>query len=144
MLDFIIKYWVQFLCGVIATGLAVFSKKIIKLIKTAINKKIADECHKELELLKSEITQNIADLRTENQMQNEKTQIICDGVLNIYANQFKSYCRLLLQENYIITLDEFENCQNEYEMYKKMGGNGKGDVLYKLVLEKAGHNLADK
>ena len=42
----------------------------------------------------------------------------------------------LLQKNHVITVDEYEDFEVEYDVYKGLGGNHKGDALHARVVEK--------
>ena len=108
ILEIIVKYWVEFLLGLISAGLGIACKKIYKLYqaeKTHQKTKEQREFYAGLEnLIKSSIDESKAgDLALQNQI-----NIVKDGVLSIQKKNFKEDCRDLLKENHEITLSEFE------------------------------------
>ena len=58
------------------------------------------------------------------------------GVLSIQGKDFKSDCRRLLNEEHRITTEEFEELEDEYEVYTGLGGNGRGAALFDAVKTK--------
>jgi len=54
---------------------------------------------------------------------------------------FYDECRRLLDPNHVITLDEYEQFNKDYEAYKALGGNHRGDILYKSVVVKFEESL---
>jgi len=40
---------------------------------------------------------------------------------------------MLLKDDHIITLQEYENISNEHRIYNSLKGNHEGDALYSLV-----------
>jgi hypothetical protein len=68
-------------------------------------------------------------------------KIIKGGILSIQGRDFKADCRMLLQPEHMITLNEFEAIIEEHEVYKSLGGNHEGDALFTLVEQKYGKQL---
>lgn len=132
MINIITKYWIEFLLGLIV----LFLGFIFKLFKQEGRRWIQKEVRDTLQETISQLTQ-------ENKEQNEKIQKIYEGIINLQGVSFKSYCRTLLHDDHNFTLEEFENCQREYEIYTSLGGNGQGTILYNLVCEKA-KSIANK
>lgn len=66
---------------------------------------------------------------------------LTEGMLSIQGRQFKEECRVLLQADHIITLEEFEHITNEHRIYNQLHGNHEGDNLYSLVETKYRANL---
>lgn len=50
---------------------------------------------------------------------------------------------MLLKEDHVITLQEFENITNEHRIYNTLKGNHEGDSLYSLVKVKYEAGLAN-
>lgn len=135
MLDWMIKYWVQVLFGLIITTVGICRKKI----KNWFDNYIENKCKEEIEEHTQSATKSFDELIKENQKQNEQITYIHDGILALQGASFKHYCKQLLKEDYEITMEDFELCQEEYEAYHELGGNGKGTALYNLVCQKAKH-----
>lgn len=160
MLDFIAKYWLEFLFGIIALGLTGLTKyfynlykkekqrledeaheKIIKELKSKINdehKTTADLLQTERDLSKQETDS----LKQEIYNVNDKIDVVRDGVLSIQGKQFKDDCRKLLSPEHEITLDEFEEIERDHETYNKMNGNHIGDKLFQMVEQKFRNSLS--
>lgn len=147
VLEWIAKYWVNWLCMLVAGGIALFAKHYVKLQKKALEDKWADKektmCGKILCTLEEKIT------AVENQSKEEDSRIQRDldhlhqeidtiesGILSIQGKQFRDYCERLLEAGYYITVDEYEEFESEYEVYKGLGGNHRGDALHDRVIDK--------
>ena len=52
------------------------------------------------------------------------------------SRMFFNECRRLLDANHEISLDEYEQFNKDYEAYKALGGNHRGDTLYRSVVAK--------
>ncbi len=143
ILEIIIKYWVEFFLGLVATGLGIACKKIYKMYKnekTHQKTKEEQEFHDSIEnLIKEGNEQNKKD---KEELQ-EQINIVKNGVLSIQKKNFEEDCRALLEEGHSITLDEFENLQEEHTTYKSLGGNHDGDTLFDMAIKKATNDLTD-
>ena len=126
MLDFIIKYWLEVLFGLIVAGLAFFARYYYKLWKESqaaqkekmqeeIQKKIQDEYQKKLDDMQTII---------------DRLSIV---VLTVQGKQFKNDCREILNSGTNINYETFDNLHTEYEIYTSLGGNGLGEKLFELV-----------
>lgn len=140
MLDWIIQYWIAFLFG----GIILFGKKIWNAIKNFIETYIKKKCDEQLQTNNATIQSAINDLCEENKKQNKEIKDIHSSLLIIQGVSFKAYCRQLLRDDHQITLEEFENCQEEYEAYHALGGNGRGTMLFELVKKKSQDGFSDK
>ena len=68
-------------------------------------------------------------------------KIMKGGILSIQGRDFKADCRLLLQPEHIITLNEYESIIEEHDVYKSLGGNHEGDALFNMVEQKYSKQL---
>lgn len=143
MLEFIAKYWLEFLFGLIASGLGVACKKIYKLYKAEKKHQTTKEQKEFYDGLQNLIKEGNKASIEGDQILQEQINVVKDGVLSIHKKNFKQDCRELLSENHDINLAEFEALQEEYGIYKSLGGNHDGDTLYHMVEEKATNNLTD-
>lgn len=165
VLQWIAQYWVSWVCALIAGGIALFAKHYISIEKKVAEEKWKDKeknmcgkiitnfdekisevkdtsnqkeskIHQEIEKIREDMSikdnQLSADL---NNMQSEINSIE-NGILSIQGKQFRDFCKNLLQKGHIITVDEYEDFETEYEVYKGLGGNHKGDALHDRVVEK--------
>ncbi len=144
VLEFIGKYWLEFLLGAIATGLSVACKKIYALYKDAKD----TEKTKEQDAFYTKIENLIREGAEESRKGDERLQaqinVMQGGILSIQGRTFKQECRELLEPDREFTLEEFEALQDEYYIYKNLGGNHDGDILFELVKKKATNILTDK
>lgn len=161
MLDFIAKYWLEFLFGIIALGLTGLARYFYGLYKKE-KQRLEDEAHEKIIVeLKNKISDEhkiTADLlQTERNLSkqendalkqeiynlNDKIDVVSGGVLSIQGKQFKNDCRKLLNPDHEITLDEFEEIESDHETYNKMGGNHTGDKLFQMVEQKFRNSLSN-
>lgn len=161
MLDFIAKYWLEFLFGIVALGLTGLTRYFYGLYKkekqrledeahekiiVELKSKISDEHKITAELLQTEreLSQQENDaLKQEIYNLNDKIDVVSGGVLSIQGKQFKDDCRALLKPDHEITLDEFEEIESDHETYNKMGGNHTGDKLFQMVEQKFKNSLSN-
>lgn len=143
MAQFIMQYWLEFLFAGIGGAIVLLGKKFWSMYKKENKDGLDQAIQDSINQFNQDLQKTLQQLADENQKQNTQISSVCDGVLNLQGISFKSYCRMLLREDYAITLEEFENCQQEYEVYKSLGGNGQGKMLYDLVCEKASKSLSD-
>lgn len=73
---------------------------------------------------------------------NNQIQILKDGILDLQGEAFKEYCNILLQENHIITLEEFDKCSTKHNAYNALGGNHDGDMKFSFVEAKFKNTVA--
>jgi len=78
--------------------------------------------------------------REDTKIHNE-IDIIKEGMLSVQGRTFKAECRKLLQDDHIITLNEYETIMAEHLTYNKLGGNHEGDGLFSLVEAKYQNQL---
>ena len=159
MLEFIIKYWVEFALGIIATGLGLVCKRIYTLYLKDKEREKAEEKQnltKEIEgMLKScsldlmgKFKADEDALRQEDEKINQKIEhinenvdILKGGVLSLQGRGFQQACRDLLEDDHVITLSEYEEIVDEHKVYNSLGGNHRGDALFAAVEEKYKNQL---
>lgn len=145
--DIFVKYWLQWILGVVAAGIALWVKRYIKLEKSTIQEKqkqrmqelrteVKDEITKELNEQVEKLTEEDTRIHEEIETVSNKVEIVGSGVLAIQGQVFKDECRRLLAEDHQITLDEFEQLQADHEVYNSLGGNNKGDDLFEAAKAK--------
>lgn len=147
VLEWIAKYWVNWLCALAAGGIALFAKHYVKLQKKQMEDKWAEKeknmCGKIIRTLEEEIA------KVETQSKDEDSKIHTElakihqdvdnmesGILSIQGKQFKDFCEYLLETGHYISVDEYEEFEVEYDVYKGLGGNHRGDALHDRVIDK--------
>lgn len=162
MLEFIVKYWVQFAFGIVAMGLTGLCKYFYGLYKKekshqktkeqqdffdSIKTTISEEHKNTIQVIEAEKGVSIVgDKILQEQIDVMKTDVatLKDGILSIQGRDFKQDCRFLLRPEHEITLDEYEQIQCDHEVYNSLGGNHKGDELFELVTTKFESGLTNK
>ena len=162
LLDFIVKYWMQFGFSLIIAGLTALNKYFYNLYKKEKLHQKTEEQKNFYQELKNAITaeravtQDCLDVNRQKSIEcdqildqkvsnlKEKIDTLQDGILSIQGRDFKSDCRSLLHPDHEITLDEYEQIIEDHEVYNNLGGNHKGDELFDLVAHKFDAGLIHK
>lgn len=63
----------------------------------------------------------------------EQVRMLRSGVLSVQGRQFKADCRRLLDPNHNISLEEYEDIEEDHIVYNNLGGNHNGDKLFAMV-----------
>lgn len=144
MLDFILKYWVTALFGLIAAGMGTLVKKYVTLLKKEKenNQKQAEDNLAHLikvEINKEHESSYQADEKLYEEVSRLKKDVdnIKTGLLIMYSLSFKPACRKALEKNHELTIEEYEDLTEGHRGYKALGGNHQGDELYNMVQERA-------
>ena len=66
----------------------------------------------------------------------EQLAIQRGALLSLQGSLFRDFCEELLEPGRIITVDEFEQFESDYQVYKSLGGNHRGDTLHDSVVRK--------
>lgn len=164
--EFILKYWVEVLFGIVVTGGGFLLKHHFKLFKESLDHKMEERDDKLLEKMTKVLTASnktiqdsidklrsdtkddidgvyaeLVDLKDDIKDVRKDVESIRRGVLDVQGPQFKTKCKEVLQDSHQITVDEWLALKKEYEIYTGMGGNSDGSELYKLVHEKYSKHL---
>ena len=99
--------------------------------------KLIKEREEEVTLLKDEDKRIRADIEALYLSLESNTK----GILSIQGKQFRDMCEWLLSPDHVITVQEYEQFEEDYVAYKGLGGNHRGDALYKSVVEKFNKQL---
>lgn len=160
--ELIAKYWIEFLCGIIGTGILANSKKI----KNKINeykamkekekdekfkqnligtiKPMLDDMQKKSDQSDVELRQELDTLQTSLKGVAEQVDKVTEGVLSVQGNIFKSECRSILEQDAPVTEGQYIKCMKDHSVYNSLGGNSDGDQLFHLVTELYKHQLLEK
>lgn len=164
--EFILKYWVEVLFGIVVTGGGFLLKHHFKLFKESLDHKMEERDDKLLEKMTKVLTASnktiqdsidklrsdtkddidgvyaeLVDLKDDIKNVRKDVESIRRGVLDVQGPQFKAKCKEVLQDSHQITVDEWLALKKEYEIYTGMGGNSDGSELYKLAHEKYSKHL---
>ena len=147
MLQFIAQYWLEALFTLALGILGYLAKKFYSLwqYEQQTRKTNAEEALKnELKTYNESLMQEQKTLLDNENLKLQETieevkaanKKLLSAVLEVQRKQFKNDCYRLLEDDVVISIDQFENLYNEYEIYKSLGGNGYGSTLFDLVEEK--------
>lgn len=143
MLDFIAKYWLQFLFSLIGTGLLVWIKHDIKMYKELskrnkddFKREIEDDLENRLQATRNELRQTDKEIQADLEAFHYSLENLTSGLLSVQAKSFREECHRLLEPDHIITVDEYENLVEDHRAYNSLGGNHKGDALFAAVTQK--------
>lgn len=142
LLEFIVKYWLQFALGLIASCLTFGIKKYYSIkkkefelerlaLREAIIKDIDEKLKVEMEKSNAEDERIRADM---NRLDVTMKSLI-QGLLSVQGKNFREECERLLFEDYINVVD-YEQFEEDYAAYKALGGNHRGDALHARVVDK--------
>lgn len=143
MLEFVLKYWIDFLFGLIAAWAVAKINRIQKLEQEKAERETAMLEQKITETLEQKIQQSEeftvaqdAKLKADIEDTNQNVALIKQGLLSLQGGQFKKQCRILLKPKHVITFEEYEQCVEDHEVYNALGGNHVGDSLFNSVVAK--------
>lgn len=140
MFDFIMKYWVEFAFGLLVAGGGWFIKRYFTL-ENMRRQKEQDEFYNKIksEIDKEHDSSKKDDIALQNDV-NALTTVLNSlkrGLLSVQGRQFKADCKKLLDPNHVITIEEFQQINEDHEAYHALGGNHNGDAIFELVKKKA-------
>lgn len=149
MLEFIGKYWVEFLFGLIAACI-IFAIKLYYSAKRkedgftheALKTDILNTLDERMTIEKQTSEQVFNNLHIEIDGVRDNISLLTQGILSVQGHSFRNACRVLLRDDHEITLDEYEQVTNDHEVYHNLGGNHQGDVLFTSVMKKWNAQLA--
>ena len=150
-MQFVTKYWIEVLFGLIVTIVSARYKKIKawwKEIKDDKEKKKKEERMgevkayvNELRPMLEEIAKQSAEgdetLRAEMDTLAAEVQILKGGLLTIQGESFKAKCRRLMEDmdsGKFISFKTYESLQHDHNAYNALGGNSDGDELYAIFV----------
>ena len=155
MIDFIAKYWLEVFFSLIIAVLSGFVKHYYQLWKKeqesqknefwSNTKEELKQYNRELlEQKQSLLSSEDARLQEAIKIVKESNENLLRAVLEVQKKQFKTDCKYFLENANNISFEEFENLQDEYEIYKSLGGNGPGHTLFDLIQEKYSSQMMQK
>lgn len=105
--------------------------------KTGMREQMA-ECYNNLiEVVKESDEKS----REEDEKIHKEIDIIKDGMLSVEGRAFRNECRRLLEQDHVITFNEYEAILGEHVTYNNLGGNHEGDGLFSMVQAKYQNQL---
>lgn len=143
MLDFIVTYWLEFLFGLIAASVTFLIKQYYSLqkkmkhqLRDNFEEEIIEAINNSLKKEQEKTNKEIASAKEEILKVHKSTDILKSGLLNVQRKNFMEFCYLLLEPDHIITKEEYEDIEEDHDVYNALDGNHKGDELFRIVSEK--------
>lgn len=143
MLDFIVTYWLEFLFGLIAASVTFLIKQYYSLqkkmkhqLRDSFEEEIIEAINNSLKKEQEKTNKEIASAKEEILKVHKSTDILKSGLLNVQRKNFMEFCYFLLEPDHIITKEEYEDIEEDHDVYNALDGNHKGDELFKIVSEK--------
>lgn len=143
MFEFIAKYWVEFVFGIIAAWLLGKVKHFQDLekqqqenIRKALEEKIIKDVDEKISTLSNASTSEDKVLHSQLDNLDAKVDNMSKAILSMQGKQFRETCKELLQDNYVISTEEYLECIKDHDAYNGIGGNHQGDLLFKAVCKK--------
>lgn len=137
MADFIAKYWLEFLFSIIVAVLGIIQRKLqkeLKAYKTLVRKEQQEKLEQQIDLKLEPILEDIEEIRkhvTERDLEND-TKI--NLIVSSYRFRLIQLCKIYLKQGYITT-EQYEQINEFYDLYFKLGGNGQAKEFYDQVLK---------
>lgn len=135
MLDFVVKYWVEFALGLVAAGLGAFCKHLMKERKQYQELMKQEELKKQDEHIEEKIgpiVDDIEEIRTYLRNLEIADTKKFDIIISSYRFRLCQLCKLYMEKQYM-TSAEYEQLNEFYKMYTELGGNGQAKEWYDKV-----------
>ena len=154
MPEFILKYWVEVVFGLIVSGLSFACRRYWKLWraeqqhqKTEEQKAFYDDIIEKIDERFEKIDERFKEMnnritaldnKVEKNVQTSEAQqeILKEGLLSVQGNNFKRQCKALLEPTHKISETEWLQHQIDFEAYERLGGNDDGHDLHNAVAHK--------
>ena len=148
MLEFIAQYWLEFVLGLISSGLICWVKYDIKQFqkkqsrdKEDFKKEIEAEVQAKIDKTEADLRKVDTNIEASQEVLMNQIENLTAGVLSLQGKEFRARCRELLDADHVITVDEFEEITEDHDAYNGLGGNHKGDLLFNAVVKKFNSQL---
>ena len=147
MPEFILKYWVEVVFGLIVSGLSFACRRYWKLWREeqqhqkteeqeAFYDGILEKIDERFEETNNRITALDNKVEKNVQTSNAQQEILKEGLLSVQGNNFKRQCKALLEPTHKISETEWLQHQIDFEAYERLGGNDDGHDLHNAVAHK--------
>lgn len=147
MIDFIIRYWMEFVFGLLAGAFSYGLRKYHNLrvqeekeSKVKLENHIIQRISKQYETqLSEEVTRAVKEDNKINKKiisLEENIDSLREGILSLQRKQFIEYCQELLDQSHYITMEEYNQLELDHDAYHALRGNDRGDHYYQRVVDK--------
>lgn len=133
------EYWVKWALGILgtaATGLIAYFwsriKKDAKYVKAGREQEVFKNVYDEIDELRETTLGEYTALNDKIEILLSSLDILREGILSAHYNALKDKCIMYINAGHI-SIYELENIEEEFTLYKKLGGNGHMDALIAKV-----------
>lgn len=158
MWEWIVKYWVEILFGLVATGLGVVAKKFWSLYQNEKKREKELDMSKCYQAVKTDIDNVLIEVKAKDREVDDRIdrvhkdsidhdnairedikgvvdyiETLKTGVLSVQGSHFRQQCKAILDSGKEISVDEFEQLESDHNVYNSLGGNHLGDALFAAV-----------
>ena len=143
MTEFILKYWVEVMFGLVVSGLSFACRRYWKLWRAEQQHQKTEEQEafyngilEKIDERFEKVEQKINEVRKDVQASDAEQKILKEGLLSVQGNNFKRQCKALLEPPHQISETEWLQHQIDFEAYERLGGNDDGHDLHNAVAHK--------
>lgn len=158
MWEWIVRYWVEVLFGLVAAGLGVVAKKFWSLYQNEKKRQKELDMSKCYQAVKSDIDNVLIEVKAKDREIDDRIErvhkdsvthddairadikevvdyieTLKTGVLSVQGSHFRQQCKEILDSGREISVDEFEQLELDHNVYNSLGGNHLGDALFTAV-----------
>lgn len=143
MTEFILKYWVEVMFGLVVSGLSFACRRYWKLWRAEQQHQKTEEQEafyngilEKIDERFEKMEQKINEVRKDVQASDAEQKILKEGLLSVQGSNFKRQCKALLEPTHKISETEWLQHQIDFEAYERLGGNDDGHDLHNAVAHK--------
>lgn len=141
LLEFVVKYWVQFVFGLLVAGGTAIIKRYKFLLKQEKERQVKETRNEIVEEVKKLVDAAMQRSDECDARISKSVEGLRRGVLSIQGRQFRAQCQELLNKSYI-SYREYTNLLEEWHIYHDdLGGNHEGETLFNLVTKRYGAQI---
>lgn len=133
------EYWVKWALGILgaaATGLIAYLwsriKKDATYVKAGREQEVFKNVYDEIDELRETTLGEYTALNDKIEILLSSLDVLREGILSAHYNALKDKCIMYINAGHI-SIYELENIEEEFTLYKKLGGNGHMDALIAKV-----------
>lgn len=148
MIDFIVKYWVEFAFGLVVAGGSYVVKRLWTMLKKERESKqlqVHNDLISDMKVIINDaigpVQNELTVLRESVEKGDKEQELMKAGMLCLQGDYFKKKCKRYLENDHNITEEEYLHLCQEHDVYKSLGGNSNGDRLFALCQEKVKNTM---
>ena len=141
MLTFIVKYWVEFLFGLVALGITAYVKyqfSTLTKMKQAYEEQEKEiflkEVYDKIDSMKESMDERMEDFSKNLESFSQSINHVQDGILAVQYDRLNYLCMSCLKRQEVAEKD-YLNIQQLYKSYKENNGNHGMDEIYHAVMK---------